>query len=141
MAAPPINIARLSELSKILKSMGEQRKNVKSQYDDIQTQATNALMSMGKRYIDESGTGAGPFWTLCKDKKEGNWRAERYMEFFTIILTQMNSGTKFTPNQLAELAVQYLKQFEKRGLKVEPHTQIRGKGVEDLRAWLDGKAE
>jgi len=133
-----VNVARLSQLKAMLEKMGEQRKTTKSQLDEIETQAIDALMRIGIRYIDESGNGAGPFWVLGKQKNDGSWSNERYTEFFTTLMSELRAGKQFTPEQCAALAQQYLKQFEKRRLCLNKLSQARQRGVEDLRAWLAG---
>ena len=136
-----VDLPRLAQLKHNMEEIAKQRKNTKSQLDEVEQRSAEMMLKMNIRFIDESGSGAGPFWTLCKDKKEGNWKTDRYMEFFTLMLTKMNSGERYTAEQLTTTAQAYLKQFEKRGLKIEKHTQTRQKGCEDLRVWLAGGGE
>ena len=136
MAAPQLDIGRLAGLKAQIEKIAEARKAAKSQLDELEQRIADAMLKANVRFVDESGNGNGPFWTLCKDKKDGNWKQERYIEFFTTLLTELGAGKRFSPDQLAALAVQYLKQFEKRGLKVEKHTQARRKDCEDLKVWL-----
>jgi chaperonin cofactor prefoldin len=132
-----INIQRLAQLRQTIEKMAEQRKATKTQLDEIEAQAIEALMRMGIRYIAE--TPDGPYWVLGKAKSDGSWNLERYKEFFSTLLTEMGAGKRFTPEQLATLAQQYLKQFEKRRLQLNKLSQARQKTVEDLRDWLAGK--
>lgn len=129
-------IKGFAQLKAAMEQIAAQRKNLKSKIDEFQTSAVQAMRLAKKRYIDESGTGAGPFWTLCKDSKEGNWKDERYNDFFTMLLSELRNGKTFTPEQITAEAKKYLKQFEKRDLKLEKHTTIRHKGTDDLELWL-----
>lgn len=133
---PNINIKQLAQLKAHIEKLGENRKNTKSQLDAIEAAAIEGMMKFGVRYIDESGNGQGPFWVLGKQKNDGSWSTERYIEFFTMILTQVRNNPNVTPEQCAALAQQYLKGFEKRSLCLNKRTQARQKGVEDLRIWL-----
>jgi hypothetical protein len=95
------------------------------------------MLQNNLRCVDESQNGAGPFWTLCKDPKEANWKADRYHEFFTLMLSELAQGKRFTPEQLTASAQQYLKTHEKRALKIEKHTSKKSNGVADLVQWLE----
>ncbi len=141
MSAPPvqIDVQKLSMLKASIEKLGEQRKTTKNELDQLENAAIEALMTMGVRFIDESGTGAGQFWVLGKLKNDGSWSIERYIEFFTTLLSEMGNGKRFTPEQCAQHSQQYLKQFEKRRLGLNKVTQTRQRGVEDLRSWLTGK--
>ena len=77
-----VDLPRLAQLKHNMEEIAKQRKNTKSQLDEVEQRSAEMMLKMNIRFIDESGSGAGPFWTLCKDKKEGNWKTDRYMEFF-----------------------------------------------------------
>lgn len=140
MAQTPIDIGSFAQLKNQMEQIAAARKSTKTKMDEIQRGAVKVMLQMRLRYVDEKGDGTGPFWTLCKDAKEGSWKAERYNEFFAGVLTEMNKGQRYTPEQLTALAQQYLKQFEKRDLKIEKHTTARSKTVDDLIAWLNDGA-
>lgn len=140
MAQPQIDIGQFAQLKNQMEQIAVARKATKTKMDEIQRGAVKVMLQMRLRYVDEKGDGTGPFWTLCKDAKEGSWKAERYNEFFAGLLTEMNKGQRYTPEQLTTLAQQYLKQFEKRDLKIEKHTTARSKTVDDLIAWLNDGA-
>ncbi len=140
MAAP--NFAEFARLKQQMEQLAATRKTTKQKVDEIQKAAVRAMLANNVRYVDESNEGKGPFWTLTKDPKEGTWRADRYTEFFTMLLTDMRKGTQHTPEQLTAMAQHYLKQFEKRGLKLEKHTSARKQNCDDLKQWLaEGNAE
>jgi hypothetical protein len=141
MAQPTVDINSFSTLKGQMEQIVAARKATKSKLEEVQKSAVKVMMQMKCRYIDEKGDGTGPFWTLCKDTKEGSWKAERYNEFFAGVLTELAKGTRFTPEQLTTLAQQYLKQFEKRDLKIEKHTTARRRDVDDLIAWLQEGAQ
>jgi len=134
-----IDIHRLSGLKQQMDKLAEQRKVCKTQVDEIESQCIAALVQMGVRYVDESANGAGPFWSLVKSKSDGSWNTERYNEFFAGLLTELNNGKQFTPSQCSELAVTYLKNFEKRKLALSKLQMVRQKNIDDLRLWLAGK--
>jgi len=133
-----IDIRKFSQLKDQLDKMGEQRKVTKVQFDEIETQAIDALMQLGVRYVDESGNGGGPYWTLTKKTQEQKWKNSNYIEFFTGLLSEIQNGKRFTPDQCAEAAARYIKQFEKRRLQLAKLSQARLKTVDDLKAWLAG---
>jgi chaperonin cofactor prefoldin len=137
--APQINIGRLSQLRQQIEKIAETRKTTKTQLDEIEAQAIDAMMKMNRRSIGESPD--GPFWVLGKAKTDGSWNADRYREFFTLLLTELRAGKQFTPEQLVQQAQKYLKQFEKRRLQINKLAQARQQqnGVQDLRDWLAGK--
>jgi hypothetical protein len=134
--APNIDIGKLSHLRASIDKLGEQRKVIKGQLDEIEVQAVDALMRLGVRFIDESGQGAGPFWVLGKQKNDGSWSHDRYIEFFGLLMVELQKQ-QLTPEQCATLAQTYLKQYEKRRLVLNKLLQARQKGVEDLRLWLE----
>lgn len=139
--AGQIDIGSFSTLKNQMEQLATARKATKTKMDEIQRAAVKMMMQMRVRYIDEKGDGTGPFWTLCKDTKEGSWKTERYHEFFSVVLTDLSKGQRYTPEQLTAAAQQYLKQFEKRDLKIEKHTTTRRKDVDDLAAWLNEGAQ
>ena len=136
-----IDVARLNQLKVQMDKLAEQRKTTKTQVDEIERQCVEALVKHGIRYIDESGTGNGPYWSLNKKKSDGSWNAERYEEFFTGLLTELANGKRFTPAQCMELAQNYLKQFETRKLVLTKLAQQRQKGIADLLEWLKGASK
>lgn len=140
MAQPQIDMVQFVTLKGQMEQIAAARKATKTKMDEVQKAAVKVMLQMRVRYVDEKGDGSGPYWTLCKDAKEGSWKAERYNEFFAGILSEMARGQKYTPEQLTALAQQYLKQFEKRDLKIEKHTTARRKDVDDLIAWLNDGA-
>lgn len=135
MSHTEVNIAEFAHLKHQMEQLAGARKATKSKMDDIQKKAVDLMLQMRVRFIAEKE--GGPFWTLTKDVKEGTWKVERYNEFFIGILSEMAKGKRYTPEMLTTTAQQYLKQFEKRGLKIEKHTTARRKDVDDLVVWLD----
>jgi len=134
-----IDIPRLAVLKAQSEKLAEQKKHIKTETDMIEAQCIEALVKMGKRYIDQSGNGAGPFYSLHKVKSDGGFNQERYIEFFTSLISEFNNGKRYTPQQCFELVQNYLKQFEKRKLGLTKLTQVRRKDIEDLKLWLQGK--
>lgn len=133
---PQINIGDFAVLKQQMDQIAAARKTTKTKMDEIQKAAVRVMLQMNMRYVDEKGDGTGPFWTLTKDAKEGSWRADRYNEFFAGLLTELGKGQRYTPEQLTAMAQQYLKQFEKRGLKIAKHTSARRRDCDDLKQWL-----
>lgn len=130
------SIKSLSQLRAQIEALAKQKKTIKTQLDTIEQAAIHFMRANKKRYIDESGTGVGPYWTLVKDTREGGWKDERYHEFFTKVLSDQQQGKRWTPEELTALAKVYLKTFEKRDLKIEKHTTIRQRGTDDLEEWI-----
>lgn len=138
------NLVSLKSVRESLTQIKEQRKVMKTQSDVLQQQAIRAMMNLGVRYVDESGTGKGPFWTVCKDKSDGSFSKDRYMEFFAALLDKLRTDQAFrnavTPQVCTEMAMTYLKQFQKRRLILTPLSQCRHGGVEELRQWLNNES-
>lgn len=132
------DFSALSQYKMQLEKLSEDRKITKNLYDQSESAAVEALVSLGVRWVDESGTGAGPFWQLAKSKSDGSFNRQRYTEFFSQMLVELNSGKTFTPDDLAQSALDYLKQFEKRRLEIHKVNTVRQRGMEDLIAWLNG---
>jgi hypothetical protein len=132
-----IDLNNLHALKSQIKLLQSQRKDAKSQIEDIEQKAIGLLMNMGVRYVDESGRGQGPYWTLVKAKVDSSFSKERLTTFFNTLLTELKNGAVYTPEQCALMAQAYIKQFQKRKLMLKKLTQCRQKGVEDLREWLD----
>ena len=130
-----VDIGRLALLKTQLETIGDQRKGVKMEYDQLEQHGVNMLLQLGVRYVDQSSTGAGPFWVLGKEKSDGSFNRERYNEFFIGLLGEMQ-GASMTPDKCSDLAMNYLKQFEKRRLVLNKLTHCRQKVVEDLIQWL-----
>lgn len=138
-APPPFDINRLSQLKQDIEKLNEHRKKAKTEVDGLENQCIQALVQMGIRYVDESGTGNGPFWSLAKNKTDGSWNSERYIEFFTMLLKDIQQGRQYTPAQCSELASNYLKQHEKRKLVLSKMTKAQQRGIDDLKAWVAGR--
>lgn len=138
----PVDLTKLSQYKDQIDKMNEQKKAVKLQYDEIENRAVELLLGLGVRYVDQSGNGSGPFWTLSKATQEGSWKQQTLLEFFTNLTTDIyQHGKRYTPEQCVQLAQKFLKSFEKRKLKIAKLTQARLKTVEDLKLWLAGKDE
>jgi len=135
------DLSKLSALKQQIDHFKDQSKKAKSEVDLMEAQCIQMLIQMGKRYVDESGTGNGPFWSLSKSKSDGSWNADRYTDFFTTLLTDMQQGRVYTPAQLAELAVQFLKQFEKRKLVLAKLSKKGQEGIGDLQSWVSGQGQ
>jgi polyhydroxyalkanoate synthesis regulator phasin len=131
-----VDIGALNNLKLMMEKLKTQRSEAKGQLDEIEQHAVSKLMEMGVRFVDESGTGQGPYWTLCKEKNDGSFSKERYRDFFSQLLKELQSGKQYTPDDCTQLAQNYLKQFEKRRLVLNKLSQSRQSGVEDLRQWL-----
>ncbi len=139
MNAPPIDLVLYSNLKNHLKALAEQRKVTKTQIDQIEEKCIQTLVSIGVRFVDESdGKGMGPYHCLAKSKTEGGWNNERYLDFFRHLLEAIQQGHQLTPVKCVELATSYLKQFEKRKLKLNKVTQRPKPGIEDLQKFLQG---
>lgn len=133
-----INVNRLNELKIRIDKLAEEKKVIKGEATQIEAQCIAALVQMGKRYIDESNNGAGPFYSLSKVKSDGSFNQERYLEFFSSLIAEFKAGKNYTPQQCYELTQVYLKQFEKRKLGLTKLNQVRRKDIEDLKLWLNG---
>lgn len=133
-----MDINALNNLKNHMDKLKEQRTATKAQLDTIEQQAISQLMALGVRYVDASGTGEGPFWVLGKSKTDGTWNRDRYIEFFGKMMQEMAQNKQFTPAQLSDLAVEYLRQFEKRTLVLNKLRQCRVKTIDDLKVWLAG---
>lgn len=129
-------IKSYSALKAQIEQLAAQKKKIKTEIDSFEKMAIQFLRQSGKRYIDESGNGTGPYWTLCKDSKDGTWKKERYEEFFAWLLTDVRKGVQHTPETLTAAVHAFLKQYEKRDLKLEKHTTARRKDTKDLEEWL-----
>ncbi len=137
----PPDLSKLSALKHQIDQFKDQQKKAKAEVDVMEAQCVQLLIQMGKRYVDESGNGNGPFWSLSKSKSDGSWNADRYTEFFTTLLTDMHQGKVYSPAQIAEHAVQYLKQFEKRKLVLVKLSKKGQEGIGDLSAWVSGQGQ
>ena len=131
------NVSRLEELKKQLEVYQVQKKKIRTDVLDIQKYVVETLLSFGVAWVDVSGNGSGPFWVLTKEKTDGAFNRERYIDFFGHMLPKL-TGERLTPVKCYELAVSYLKQFEKRKIVLKKVTQCRKHGgdVEKLRRWL-----
>lgn len=120
----------------------EETKSRKSQYDVMETQAISALLKVDRRVIDMSGEGKGPYMSLAKRKNDGSWNTERYNDFFSNLLQAIQAGQIKSNKQCSDLAVQYLKKFEKRGLtlNIVKHPPRRN-DTQDLQAWVRGETD
>jgi hypothetical protein len=134
-----IDVHTLNELRIQMEQLKDQRTNTKSQLDELEASAIAALVQMGVRYVDASGNGSGPFWVLGKDKTDGSFNRERYVSFFEILIADLKNGKEYSPVKCGELALEYLKTFEKRRLRLNKLSQCRTRGIEDLLRWLNGE--
>lgn len=136
-----VDLIRLKELRQTLENLKKQKSHIKAQSDAIQEQAIKTLLEMGVTHVDESGNGQGPFWTITKDKSDGSFSKERYMRFFDLLLRRMQSDQTFvsniTPEACTTMAIQFLKQFQKRRLVLSRLRQCRSVTVGELQRWLD----
>lgn len=133
-----IDIGRLAGLKLKLEKLREERTKTKSETDDLEQHAIQALMQMGVRFVDVSNTGQGPFWVIGKDKSDGSFNRERYHEFFTALLIEIQKDPgSVTVDKCTELSINYLKQFEKRRFVLNKLSRPGQRGVEDLKKWLE----
>ena len=132
-----VDIGRLAALKLQIENMRQQRQKTKTEMDELQQHAVQALLQMGVRFVDVSNCGQGPFWVLGKEKSDGSFNRERYHEFFSLLLGEMKTNPNgVTPDKCTQLAMNYLKQFEKRRLCLNKLSRPGPKGVEDLKRWL-----
>jgi hypothetical protein len=132
-----IDIGRLTNLKLQIEKMKEQRQKTKTEMDELEQHAVSALLHMGVRYVDVSNTGQGPFWVLGKEKSDGSFNRERYVEFFSALLGEMKTDPNLNVDKCTALAMNYLKQFEKRRLMLNKLSRPGQRGVEDLKRWLE----
>lgn len=132
------SVQRMTEIRRTLKNMQVQSKKNKAEFNEIEQFAINMLMHWGIRYVDTSGCGRGPFWVICKEKTDGAFNMQRYTEFFTYLINKLKTD-QLNPEQCGDLAIAYLKQFEKRRLVLKEVKQCRQRGVADLKKWLEGE--
>ena len=137
-APQQINVSILSQLKHELDQISAHRKKVKDKYDEQIQSVIEVLLQIGIRYVDESNEGRGPFWTLGKLKQDATWNNERLVEFFTLLLQDLQAGKQYTPVQCADEAKKFIAQYETRKLCLNPLTQCRQKGIEDLVLWMRG---
>jgi hypothetical protein len=131
-----VDVRALDALKENMSKLKHQRTATKLQLVQLEENAIKQLMALGVRYVDQSGTGEGPFWVLGKTKTDGGWNRARYHEFFSKLLVELAKGVQFTAAQLGDLAQDYLKQFEKRTLTINKVSQCRLKSTDDLQSWL-----
>lgn len=143
---PPIplgiqqDIGRFVQLKHELEAISKAQSTKKEERKRIEGTVIDMLVKLNKRYITGSGQEEGPFITLNKKSSGSSWSQENYVEFFEKMFTEFRTGRKFTAEELAEKAKQFIQKFEKRSLKLEivtrkPHRRT----CEDLIAWLKGK--
>lgn len=118
VGAPP-NLNRLNQLTQELERITKQRKTFKNEMAGIQDVAKEGLLRMDKLFIDESGNGSGPFWTLVKKTTKASWNKERLEAFFTQALIKQNQGTTLTPQLLVAESEKFIKTFDKRDIELK----------------------
>ena len=136
---PDVQIQQLATVRKTLDDLAAHRKEAKEKWDQLVTQASTALVSLQKRYIDISGKGDGPFVTLKKNNQEGTFNKERLHMFFQKLFEEQKKRN-VTPEEAVKLVEQFLATFSKRSLTVDVvKHQPRTNTVHDLLAWLNGE--
>jgi len=137
MAQVNVDLKNMNKLRKEIDQLKEETKSRKSQYDVMESQAITALIRLDRRVLDMSGEGKGPFMALGKRKSDGSWNVERYNDFFGNLLRAIQQGQVKNEKQCTELAINYLKKFEKRGLTLnEVKHPPRRNDTQDLQAWV-----
>lgn len=138
-------LQRLKHLRKQVTDNGVAASATKQEASKIEHDAIQFLLSMKKRYYDESeNSGTGPFWCLCKVPSEGSLSKQRQHDWYQQLLETIYSRAPATISiaEVIQMHNAYMKQFEKRSLALKcnsyrPHRE----GVEDLLRWLEGKDE
>jgi hypothetical protein len=135
-----IDIGRLMALKNEMDELQAQRKHKKSEADQLEEKLVTALLTYNKRYIDTSNNGTGPFLTLTKDSQIGTWNDAKYLNFFEALCHRIyDQNERISPEQMKQEAIHFLKQYEKRVLKIEPHPRCPKTGTcEDLIQWKNG---
>ena len=143
MASTPFDVTKLQKLTQFharASRMKEERKSFKNEMQEDEKYIIEWLIAAKNRFIDSSGKGAGPFWTLCKDKNSAQFKRELYMVFFTDMFKQLRTPNQNpahqTPQYWTEAAIQFLQKHEKRKICLKPLTRPPlVAGVADLVAW------
>jgi hypothetical protein len=131
--------ARLHTLKSQLESIKVARTTTKTELDPLESQIVENMARLKIRCVDTSSKGDGPFWVLSKSKTDGSWNRDRYVNFFNLLLETLASGKQMTAAQLADTAVEYIRQYEKRSLVLNKVTHYpRQKNIDDLITWLAG---
>jgi hypothetical protein len=143
MSSATFDKAKLQKLfqchAKLIK-LKEDRKCLKEEMQQDDKYIIEWLLAAKCRFIDSSGKGSGPFWTLCKDKNSAQFKRELYMVFFENMFKQLRTPGQNpahqTPQFWTEAAIKFLQTHEKRKICLKPLTRPpMVSGVEDLVAW------
>jgi len=132
------DMQKLVECRNKLESLKNERKEYAQVAEELEQRAVHVLMQMGKSFIDESGDGRGPFWTLAKSTSSGAFTKDRQIVFFTELLRKIQQGSQPTPEQIVEGVKTYLEQFEKRKLVLHRNNTANPKDLDELKQWLQG---
>jgi hypothetical protein len=137
--ANQVDLATMIHLREKLDQCAQAKKEIKTQYDPLESKGIEWMMQNGKRYIDKSNTGAGPFITLVKKTEPGSFNKDRYLEFFSLLLPVIRSGEVQTPEQCLAKVNEYLSRFTKRKLGLEQVDRQPPKYMDELREFLAGR--
>lgn len=120
-----------------------QIKQLQASANEIEQPLIQWLLQNNKRYIDQSNTGAGPFWTVTKVKSDGTWKDDRLEAFFAQMLSNIynNPSVRVTPSECVTFAKTFIKAYEKRKCSLTKHDTARQKTCEDILTWLNEKPQ
>lgn len=137
-----INANRLKELNEQLSQLKHNSKLLKCEETAIKEQAIEAMINMRVRYISESVSGDGPYWTLTKSASTGAFNVDRQTKFFTIFLEKCNDPNfvaQLTPESCSNMIQEFLSNFEKRKLVLKLQNSVKaGETFDSLMHWLNG---
>lgn len=130
------NVIRFFELSVKLQEGKSNMKMEKAEFNLLHDALSSSMLQMDKRFIDQSGTGQGPFWTLTRSVQEGSFNKARLKEFFDLLIPVLKENQTPTTEALMRLSSDYLRQFEKKKLVLKPAKYCHRKDCQDLHDWL-----
>lgn len=140
MAQINVDMQNFLRCKQQMKVLADQKKEIKSNHDQLEAQAIPAMMQTNTRWIDPSGSRQPPFIKLCKHVKQGSMNSQRKLDFYNRLLSEINQGRKFTAAQVLEQEKKFQDTFAERSLKINLVTNVpTEEGVQDLQQWLDGQ--
>ncbi len=130
----------LMDFHKQITAFKEAKQTFKDKMVEDQNYIIAWLLQHKIRFVDASGRGAGPFWSLCKDKNSGQFKRELLMQFFDGMIKQIRTPNQqpqqMTSQYWTDMAINFLKRHEKRKIILKPLTRPPVQvGVADLIAW------
>lgn len=101
-------------------------------------------MNHGIRFVDESDSGIGPYWTLAKETSGGSLNRAKGIEFFDIMLTRLRTTHNTALDQVTALDLynlysEYLKTMQKRKIVLKKVNQVTRRDIQDLVDFLANK--